>query len=110
MATYLLNALPNALLVPQPGEKRVLEGITAEQATELLKGGYESAIGHASTAQVLTEKLGIEVKMNRVSVNPVEGDVMVVGAFTPPRRLNEGEFFSEEEILACPVNFCLIRF
>lgn len=110
MTIYLLNALPNALLVPQPGEKRILEGITAAEAAALLANGYESAIGHASTAQVLTEKLGIQIAMNRVSVNPVAGDVMVVGAFTPPRRLNEGEFFSEAEILACPVNFCVIRF
>lgn len=108
---YLLNALPNSILVPAPGGIRTLEGITAQQAAEMLTiSGFTSAVGHASTAQVLSEKLGIPVEMNRFSVAPTNGDILIVGAFTPPRRLNEGELFSEAEILACPVNFCLIRF
>jgi hypothetical protein len=107
---YLLNSLPNALLVPRAGEKRTIEGITANEAREILAGGFVSAVGHQSTADVLTKKLGLKVEFNRIQLQPQKGDVLVVGAFSPPRRLAEGEFFSEKEILRCPIGFCKIIF
>jgi len=30
---------------------------------------------------------------------------LIVGMFTPPRRLGEGEVWTEEEILAMPINW-----
>jgi len=105
---YLLNALPNALLVPEPGEKKEITGITSQEARRELSGGFTSAVGHQSTADVLSKRLRKKVEFNRIQLQPKKGDVLIIGAFAPPRRLKEGEFFTEEEILKCRVKFCKI--
>jgi hypothetical protein len=108
MTTYLLNALPNSLLVPEAGQSTVIEGITVEQAYDLLSNGFTSAVGHDSTAELLTRKIGLTVEKNRITVTPQKGDVLVVGAFVSPRRLAEGELYTEAEILTLEVKFCKI--
>lgn len=108
---YLLNALPNAILIPVAGESRVIKGISEDDAISLWRESESrtSAIGHASTADVLSQR-GILCDFNRVSVAPEAGDTLLVAAFIPPRRLNEGEFFTEEEILGFDMKYCVIEF
>lgn len=109
MSTFLLNAFPNSLLVPQKiGQTTLVERIGEDVAEAILSAGFESAIGHDSTANVISVRLGIEVKKARINVVPSDGDLLIVAAFTPPRRLEEGELFTEEEILAFDLAFCQI--
>jgi len=55
-----------------------------------------SAIGHASTAQILTTLLGIEVPLNRQQYRQQVHDVAIV--FSLNQRLDEGKILSVEEI------------
>lgn len=49
----------------------------------------ESAVGHESTAKVVSNILGFEVKPKRVSIKLTESDVLYVAQYTGP-RLPEG--------------------
>lgn len=62
---------------------------TKEVVRELLADGFTSAIGHADTAAVVSEDLGLEVPMNRVSITLNPGETLVVAQYKGP-RLPEG--------------------
>lgn len=66
--------------------KRINAGLAQ---TMLLHDGVESCIGHASTAGVLSEMLGIEIPVNRVSVKLKEGEQAIIFQYMGP-RLEEG--------------------
>ena len=55
-----------------------------------------SAIGHESTAKVLSSIVGKEVPANRIQIKLNEGDVALV--FQIMQRLEEGQVLSDEEI------------
>lgn len=61
------------------------------QSNELL-----SAIGHESTAQIMTELLGIPVKANRIQFAQELGQIALV--FKLKGRVPEGKILSREEI------------
>ena len=50
---------------------------------------YESVIGHADTARIVSSMLGVELKANRANVKLEEGDQMIIAQYTGP-RLPEG--------------------
>lgn len=89
MAMYLANAIslnmlaagamPCALQVEEIGAPRAAE-LAAEAA---------SIVGHAPTAAVFAEQLGLPVVANRATVTLNKGDVVLVGQYTGP-RLEEG--------------------
>lgn len=60
------------------------------------KHGMKSAIGHESTAKILTELLGFEVKANRVPYEQREREVAIV--FKLKGRPPEGKILSKKEI------------
>lgn len=93
MAVYVLNAA----ILPNPGTYR-LERITIEQAKELLKDGFTSAIGHQATSEVLSTILDIEIPTNRIQIAMAPGDKALV--FRLLTRLPEGKVLSKEELLA----------
>jgi hypothetical protein len=80
------------------------------------------AIGHDSTAQLISKRLTkyngsfnfqpipFEVKANRIEINLKPSDIVVACVFVPPRRLTEGEVWKEEEILAMPIEWLKITF
>ena len=45
------------------------EEVTPEEVTKALEGGFISAIGHADTAKIVSNILGVEVAMNRINVS-----------------------------------------
>ena len=55
-----------------------------------------SAVGHASTAQLMTKLLGVEVPVNRTVVTFEDGDEAIV--FQLMIRLQEGQVLNEEEL------------
>ncbi len=55
----------------------------------LLSDGVDSAVGHPDTAKVFSSVLGIEIPMNRATVQLHSGDTILVGQYIGP-RLPEG--------------------
>jgi len=72
------------------------EPLTLEQARELVQEGFNSAVGHQSTCDVLETLLGVEVPMNRVQYSQGVGDVALV--FKLNGRPEEGKILSAQEI------------
>jgi len=112
---YILNALPNSFLslisftADTPASKDFRKLSESEAIAELRNAeNFESAIGYASTAQLLSYRLGKDIKENRITVEPSTADSYLICAFTPPRRLQIGETYTEEEILSADINYYLI--
>ena len=55
-----------------------------------------SAVGHAGTAQIMTQLLSFEVPVNRIAIKLNEGDEAIV--FQVLERLPEGKVLSKDEI------------
>jgi len=80
--------------------KRTKDIDYVKKFTDFLKNklGFEviSAIGHQSTAQVLSKLLGFEVPAQRISIELDKGDVAI--AFALDYRLPEGKVLPDEEL------------
>ena len=63
--------------------------ITEQQASALLANGFVSAVGHADTAALFSNILGVDIRPNRVSVRLTEGEQALLGQYSGP-RLPEG--------------------
>jgi hypothetical protein len=139
MTTYLMNALPNSLF-PTEGCTMTVTGISEKEAVVLLTEpdwyiDFDdnitprvftgvSAVGHASTAKVLSRIFNIRVNAHhafslvesvviphsRVQVTPVAGDVVVAALFTSTVRLEEGVQYTEQELLALPIRWIVVDF
>lgn len=57
---------------------------------------FTSAVGHESTAEVLTEILGVSVPVNRIEYNQQVGDIALV--FKIKKRIAEGAILNREEL------------
>jgi len=78
-----------------------------DEAKELLQGTEMlSAIGHQSTAAILTELLSIEVPVNRITFSQEENDICIV--FKLRGRPREGKIFTIEEIETIGYDFFLL--
>lgn len=89
MKKYLGNAFSLQMLSLE-GESLVsIKTLTKEEFKKELKGDFVSVVGHADTAQVLTDELGLKIETNRISVNLEKGDVLLVAQLVGG-RLPEG--------------------
>ena len=96
MVLYITNAFSLNML-KNPSEATIhISEIDIEQVKELLSGEFISAIGHESTAKVLSELLGVEIKPNRIQIKVEYGDDLVV--FQLMTRIPEGKVLSVEEL------------
>jgi hypothetical protein len=103
---YIANAFSLGML---PGEVylRVKE-IDAQTTSEILKSQqFISAIGHESTAKLLTALLGVEVPYNRIQVRLQKGDRLLV--FQLLTRLEEGRVLDEDELRRLPHKFYIVE-
>ena len=88
----------NTLIIPVDFEIKekyeiYLEKINIETAKKILSEGFTSAIGHESTARLLTKLLKIEIPFNRIAIKMREGDIGI--HFFLKTRLPEGKILSE---------------
>jgi hypothetical protein len=67
---------------------------------------FTSAIGHAATAAVLSEQLGIDVPLNRIQIAMDVADKAIV--FRLRDRLPENAVLSKAELLTLPSEFGLL--
>ncbi len=59
--------------------------MSLEEARKLLEGGLESSVGHADTAAVYADVLGMEIPAVRSTVSLQKGDTVVIGQYRGPR-------------------------
>ncbi len=81
--------------------------ITVEAAREWAADDVNSAVGHAGTAALLSEILGREIPVNRVSIKMESGDEALV--LRVLQRLPEGTVLSSEELRMVPFEIGLLR-
>ena len=99
MACYILNAA----ILPSFGSFRYSGPLTAEEAAARLPDDAVSAIGHASSAVVLSKLLSRSVMVSRVPVQLLPGDSALV--FRVKGRLPEGVVLDEQSIESIGVEF-----
>jgi hypothetical protein len=98
---YLSNAFSISMLgaLPPAGLTVKVRPLTLEEVKGLLKrDSFTSAVGHESTAKVISLLTGVDIPVNRVAITMREGDSLVV--FQLGIRLQEGQILSEEEVLS----------
>ena len=96
---YLSNAFSLSMLgaLPPAGRTVKVRPISLEEVRGMLQSNpFTSAVGHSSTAAVLSTLLGLPVEANRVSITLQVGDTLVV--FQLGVRLAEGQVLSAEEV------------
>lgn len=82
------------------------EPLALEAARHLVANGFVSAIGHESTAKILSELLGEQVPVRRDDYQQQVGDQAIV--FKLKRRAPEGAILTMEEIQAIGYEFGLL--
>ena len=74
MTTYILNTP----VLTDYGLWQYSGPVSIEQAKEILRQGFSSAVGHQSSADFLSRLLGMEIPMNRVPIKMKPGDKALI--------------------------------
>lgn len=80
--------------------------ISLDDVIRLTSDGFESAIGHDSTAKILTSLIGQEVKTNRIQFKQEILDIAIV--FKLNGRPEEGKILTVDEIKTIGYEFGII--
>jgi len=82
--------------------------ISVEEVIDFLDGKeIVSAVGHQSTADVLTTMLGRTIKANRIMISLKPGDEMIIA--TLGFRPEEGRIYDKDELMTLGVQFTHAR-
>jgi hypothetical protein len=97
---FISNAFSLSMLHPLPPTGRTIRvrPVSLEEVKSLLQGGFISAVGHESTAGIISLLVGMEVPTNRIAIRLSHGDRLIV--FQLGIRLAEGQVLSQDEVLA----------
>jgi len=88
--------LLNSPILTAPGEYEY-KLISEEAAANLIKSfGFESAVGHASTAEIMSTLFGTEIPMNRIQALQKPSQLAII--FRLKTRPAEGKVYSADEI------------
>jgi hypothetical protein len=79
------------------------EPLTLEESKSLISEGFESAVGHHSTCEILSSLLEKEVKLNRIQYSQNIEDIALV--FKLKGRPEEGQILTVAEIEAIGYEF-----
>lgn len=84
-----------------------LKDITLQEAQQLVQDNeILSAVGHQSTAEILTTLLGVQIPMNRIMFEQEQGQKALV--FKLNGRPEEGKILTAEEIHQMGFKFQLL--
>jgi hypothetical protein len=103
MTIYLLNSLIVPIAETAMTAIILMKKANVGEVKRLLERGFVSAVGHDSTARLLTQLLGIPIPINRIAITAKAGDVLV--HFALRTRLPEGRVLSEEELMKLDYEF-----
>jgi len=79
-----------------------------DEIKNLLKNTqFTSAVGHSSTADLLSKMVQVEIPVNRINLKLAESDMLIV--FQVLVRLEEGRVLSEAELSQLPTKFFLVE-
>ena len=107
MAVYIANAFSLNMLAQSEAAVIEVRGVSEETVRSLLENTeFTSAVGHESTAKVLSKRLGINIEYNRAAIKLERGDVLIVPQLT--QRLQEGAVLSEEELREIPIRYFVV--
>lgn len=84
-----------------------MKTINLEEAKELVLDGFESAVGHQATAEILTELLGVSVPVNRIMFEQKDNSSALV--FKLKGRAPEGVILNRKEIEAIGYEFKILE-
>jgi hypothetical protein len=90
---YLLNS--SVIPAGSDGTWQV-KTISNDRAIQQIKDGFTSAVGHDSTAELMASLLGVNVPVNRISVKPQPGDILL--CFRLKNRAPEGVILSRQQL------------
>ena len=83
--------------------------VTLRAAQDLVsRHEFTSAVGHASTAEIMSALLGADVPMNRITVHPAEGDHLL--CFRLNRRPPEGAILDRAELEELGYGWCVMHY
>lgn len=98
----------NSPVMPNNG-KYDQSSVTIEKVKFILKNNpFISAIGHQSTADLLSKLTDISIPVNRIAVSLKDGDIMIV--FKLKTRLSEGTILNEEELAKLEYEFSYVTY
>ena len=95
----------NSSLITAEGTFELKE-ISISDAKETIKDGFISAIGHESTATIVSTLLRVTVPMNRIMYTQATGEQALI--FKLNGRAEEGKILDIEEIEAIGFKFQLL--
>jgi hypothetical protein len=96
----------NAPVITNYGDYR-FASISPDEAKSVLSGDFVSAIGHESTARVMSDIIGVEIPFNRITIRMEKGDKAV--ALWLLNRPGEAEVYSKEDLAAVPCELGLLE-
>lgn len=102
-------ALLNTSILTTAGAYRLID-ITLDDARRIVSdhaGNLDSAIGHQSTAEIMTTLLGTEIPVNRQMFTQEVGQAALV--FKLNGRPQEGKILSAEEIAEIGYKFQILK-
>lgn len=85
----------NTSILTNPGIYKYYP-ITESEAKKTVEAGFESAIGHESTAKIISALLQIDCRVNRIQFSQEKGDIALV--FKLNGRPPEGAILTEADI------------
>ena len=86
--------LMNTTMMPNPNGTYKSAIIGIQEAKELVKGSFTCAVGHSTTAELMSELLDTSIRFNRMTVSLEDGDKMLCFKLKP--RLGEGVILSDK--------------
>jgi len=101
---YISNAFSLSMIQPPCSIK--VEEINLQQVKSLLVEPFLSAVGHQSTAEILSKLTGTSIPVNRVNLSLIKSDQLIV--FQLLTRLEEGRILTEQELEQLPYKFLLV--
>lgn len=104
------NVISNAFSVNMLREMAFLSFIPtniSDVKFYIQEGELYSIIGHKATADLLTAKLGVEIKYNRENYTRKKDDRIIV--CLPNKRLDEGQVLTEEELSKIDIKFWIVQ-
>jgi len=103
---YVSNAFSLGMLTQSTAQLIVRE-VNVDDVKEIMSDNFTSAVGHNSTASVISTLVGKVVEPNRINIKLEAGDVLLV--FQLLKRLEEGQVLSQDEIMNLPHKWYVVE-